>query len=339
MEQERRSASTRIKATLENRPISDAIAVRSWSLATRESTPLRVEKRLRSVVPLGRNRVGPLPRNRVVPFRRNQVGPITRNPAVDRSRRRSLATDDFNKRYQVGRIERVAEHDALSVAAAVLELGDFDTGRAGCENRTGVRSCIHGGKCRSFEVQPLMAVLLHKLRGRDRLLNGRAELQSCCGGTVRQTKLLHDRLLALDGLAERRFGVGRNVVGGHIHSAGQEHSCPAGANQSGADDGNTRYWAVCHDGECLCRWPSAIFVPKLPPGKSSSLRGSRQMCCFRAVCTDRMRRRYRPITGEAGLYRAPPPDPARAAVTGVDADDAASADQPGERVDQLFAAC
>jgi hypothetical protein len=42
MAQERRSASTRIKATLENRPISDAIAVRSWSLATRESTPLRV---------------------------------------------------------------------------------------------------------------------------------------------------------------------------------------------------------------------------------------------------------------------------------------------------------
>ena len=48
----------------------------------RKSTPLRVEKRLRPVVPLGRNRVGPLPRNRVVPFRRNQVGPITRNPAV-----------------------------------------------------------------------------------------------------------------------------------------------------------------------------------------------------------------------------------------------------------------
>jgi hypothetical protein len=37
----------------------------------RVRTPLRVEKRLRPVVPLGRNRVGPLPRNRVVPFRRN----------------------------------------------------------------------------------------------------------------------------------------------------------------------------------------------------------------------------------------------------------------------------
>jgi len=48
----------------------------------RKSTPLRVEKRLRPVVPLERNRVGPLPRNRVVPFRRNQVGPITRNPAT-----------------------------------------------------------------------------------------------------------------------------------------------------------------------------------------------------------------------------------------------------------------
>ncbi len=55
---------------------------RSWSLAMRKSTLLRVEKRLRPVVPLGRNRVGPLPRNRVVPFRRNQVGPITRNPAI-----------------------------------------------------------------------------------------------------------------------------------------------------------------------------------------------------------------------------------------------------------------
>ena len=51
----------------------------------RKSTPLRVEKRLRPVVPMGRNRVGPLPRNRVVPFKRNQVGPITRNPAVRRT--------------------------------------------------------------------------------------------------------------------------------------------------------------------------------------------------------------------------------------------------------------
>jgi hypothetical protein len=49
-----------------------------------KNAPLRVEKRLRPVVPMGRNRVGPLPRNRVVPFRRNQVGPITRNPAADR---------------------------------------------------------------------------------------------------------------------------------------------------------------------------------------------------------------------------------------------------------------
>jgi len=47
-----------------------------------KDTSLRVEKRLRPVVPLGRNRVGPLPRNRVVPFKRNQVGPITRNPAL-----------------------------------------------------------------------------------------------------------------------------------------------------------------------------------------------------------------------------------------------------------------
>ena len=57
---------------------------RSWNLAMRKSTPLRVEKRLRPVVPLGRNRVGPLPRNRVVPFRRNQVGPFRRNPAPRR---------------------------------------------------------------------------------------------------------------------------------------------------------------------------------------------------------------------------------------------------------------
>ncbi len=49
----------------------------------RKNAPLRVEKRLRTVVPMGRNRVGPLPRNRVVPFRRNQGGPITRNPATD----------------------------------------------------------------------------------------------------------------------------------------------------------------------------------------------------------------------------------------------------------------
>jgi len=41
----------------------------------RKNTPLRVEKRLRPVVPLGRNRV--------VPFRRNQGGPNTRNPATD----------------------------------------------------------------------------------------------------------------------------------------------------------------------------------------------------------------------------------------------------------------
>src|ERR1035438_5502507 len=55
---------------------------RSWSLDdARLHAPFRVEKRLRPVVPLGRNRVGPLPRNRVVPFRRNQGGPFTRNPA------------------------------------------------------------------------------------------------------------------------------------------------------------------------------------------------------------------------------------------------------------------
>jgi hypothetical protein len=39
-----------------------------------KNTSLRVEKRLRPVAPLGRNRV--------VPFRRNQVGPITRSPAL-----------------------------------------------------------------------------------------------------------------------------------------------------------------------------------------------------------------------------------------------------------------
>ena len=130
--QEPRSGSTRTEAILENRSICTAIAVHSWSLATRnftrrsgsrlcknkiaprcksilrnwhnEFSQLRttlgfvgpfgrfgksarrfytasVEKRLRPVVPLGRNRVGPLPRNRVVPFRRNQGGPFTRNPA------------------------------------------------------------------------------------------------------------------------------------------------------------------------------------------------------------------------------------------------------------------
>src|SRR5277367_3704588 len=82
MAQEPRSGSTRIKATLENRPICAVIAVRSWSPDDAQShAPLRVEKRLQPVVPLGRNRVGPLPRNRVVPFRRNQGGPLTRNPA------------------------------------------------------------------------------------------------------------------------------------------------------------------------------------------------------------------------------------------------------------------
>src|ERR1700678_597016 len=80
--QEPRSALTRIKATPENRPICAAIAVRSWDPGDAKNAPLRVEKRLRPVVPMGRNRVGPLPRNRVVPFRRNQVGPISRNPAL-----------------------------------------------------------------------------------------------------------------------------------------------------------------------------------------------------------------------------------------------------------------
>src|ERR1039457_5064695 len=85
---ESRSGSTRTEAILENRSICTAIAVRSWSLATRNFTRrYRVEKRLRPVVPLGRNRVGPLPRNRVVPFRRNQGGPITRNPATGLRRR------------------------------------------------------------------------------------------------------------------------------------------------------------------------------------------------------------------------------------------------------------
>src|ERR1700676_1756486 len=55
---------------------------RSWKPADAKNTSVRLEKRLRPVVPLGRNRVGPLPRNQVVPFRRNQGGPITRNPAA-----------------------------------------------------------------------------------------------------------------------------------------------------------------------------------------------------------------------------------------------------------------
>jgi hypothetical protein len=51
------------------------IAVRSWSPDDAQShAPLRVEKWLRPVVPLGRNRV--------VPFRRYQGGPVTRNPAL-----------------------------------------------------------------------------------------------------------------------------------------------------------------------------------------------------------------------------------------------------------------
>src|ERR1019366_5223201 len=83
--QEPRSGRPRTEATLENRPIRAVIAVRSWSPDDAQShAPLRVEKRLRPVVPLGRNRVGPLPRNRVVPFRRNQVDPFTRNPAPAR---------------------------------------------------------------------------------------------------------------------------------------------------------------------------------------------------------------------------------------------------------------
>src|SRR5450759_43693 len=80
--QEQRSRRTRTEATLENRPICAGIAVallEPWRRA--KGTSLRLEKRLRPVVPLGRNRVGPLPRNRVVPFQRNQGGPITRNPA------------------------------------------------------------------------------------------------------------------------------------------------------------------------------------------------------------------------------------------------------------------
>lgn len=52
----------------------------AWRRASH--TPLRVEKRLRPVVPFRRNRVGPLPRNRVVPLPRNQEGPFTRNPAA-----------------------------------------------------------------------------------------------------------------------------------------------------------------------------------------------------------------------------------------------------------------
>jgi hypothetical protein len=58
---EPRSARTWIKATLENRPICAGITVRSWIPAT-QNAPLRVERRLRPVVPMGRNRVGPLPR-------------------------------------------------------------------------------------------------------------------------------------------------------------------------------------------------------------------------------------------------------------------------------------
>src|SRR4030088_1664753 len=71
--------------TLENRPICAASPFRSWSLHDAQTrASLRIEKRLRPVVSLGRYRVGPLSRNRVVPFRRNQVGPFTRNPAVPR---------------------------------------------------------------------------------------------------------------------------------------------------------------------------------------------------------------------------------------------------------------
>jgi hypothetical protein len=88
--QEPRSGSTRIKATLENRPICAVIAVRSWSLDDAQShATLKLEKQLRPVVPLGRNRVGPLPRNRVVPFRRNQGAQSHEILHVRRSLRRS----------------------------------------------------------------------------------------------------------------------------------------------------------------------------------------------------------------------------------------------------------
>ena len=58
-------------------------APRAWAM--RNDTPPRIAKRLRPLVPLSRNRVGPLPQNRVVPFKRNQVGPVTRKPAIQRS--------------------------------------------------------------------------------------------------------------------------------------------------------------------------------------------------------------------------------------------------------------
>src|SRR5450631_561358 len=65
--QERRSGTTRTEATEENRPICADIAVPLLEPGDgSKDTSLRVEKRLRPVVP----------------FRRNQVGPITRNPAI-----------------------------------------------------------------------------------------------------------------------------------------------------------------------------------------------------------------------------------------------------------------
>src|SRR3984893_17391440 len=78
-----RSGSTRIGAPPQKTNQS-ALHRRSapGARTARKSAPLRIEKRLRPVVSLGRYRVGPLPRNRVVPFRRNQEGPFTRNPAT-----------------------------------------------------------------------------------------------------------------------------------------------------------------------------------------------------------------------------------------------------------------
>src|ERR1700733_3586982 len=90
--------------------------------------------------------------------------------SLDRVRRGLLAASHLDEWNEVGRVERMAEHDTLRVARTyVLELADRDRRRARGQQRIGWRGLVEAAEEITLDVEPLGAILLREAGVGDRV--------------------------------------------------------------------------------------------------------------------------------------------------------------------------
>jgi hypothetical protein len=161
---------------------------------------------------------------------------IKRQCPLDRPGRGLVAADHLDKRHEMRRIERVADHTAFGVPAIGLNAAHQQPRRAGGDNHRRIECRVEPREQRALEVLALGAVFLDKIRIRQRRLRLRMEGQRLPGRRVGQRRQAREaRPGRGDKFSEERLGPGRRVARRDMTAARQEHRCPACADRSGAD--------------------------------------------------------------------------------------------------------